>query len=219
MADSDDNEGILAPDSRRQRSLGTGAKIGAVLIVTAIAVWLVPGKETATETSPANAPGTDTARAQGSGQPSLIGAQSGNTGATNPSAPPKPGITPGKQARELISRLRAQSPPDPQQAFSAARNHQQSGELTDAYLLYFYAARLGHGPSAMVLGRASDPASFHTNGLVDEPDELQANKWYRVARDSGIDGAAEALDGLRQHIEQAAASGDERARRLMLQWN
>jgi hypothetical protein len=70
----------------------------------------------------------------------------------------------------------------------------------------------------MQLGRASDPSSFEQDGLLEEPDETQANKWYSQAQRAGVADAPAALAKLRAAVEQKAAAGDQRARRIVLQW-
>jgi len=216
VADSDDNP---APQDSKN---GPWPVIGLVVVITLIAIWLVPGDETPETTEPARpapsllAPGEQPPAATPEAQPETAPAEPQPEAEVPAEAPPALG--PGDAARALISELRVQSPPDLQRAFAAAQQHQQAGELDDAYLLYFYAAREGHGEAAMLLARQSDPASFSEDGLIAAADELQAHKWYVKAQQAGVDAAAEALAALRSRVEQAAEQGDDRARRIMLQW-
>ena len=66
-----------------------------------------------------------------------------------------------------------------------------------------------------MLGFQSDPAA-NADALSDEPE--QAYKWYAMAVAAGIEEATAHLQDLRKRVEQSAAEGDERAQRLMLQW-
>lgn len=200
-----------------------------VAILTVIAIVLVPGEEQAPpQPIPAIGP-----PAQGqTEEPSLLQPNGPATATETPapkeaSAGAQPSAqvpmtatakAPGAAARELIAELRKQTPPDLDRAFQAAQDHQAAGRADDAYLLYFFAAREGHGKSAMALARQADPASFEPGGLFDEADELQAHKWYSKASEAGIAEADNALVALHTQIEAAAGGGDERAQRIMLQW-
>jgi hypothetical protein len=191
--------------------------IGLVVLVTVIAIWLVPGEKKSSH---------DVAKpADKAAEPSLIAPTESpkETAAEAPpttaEAPPATApATPGQAARTLISELRQQPQPDLDRAYAAAQQYEQSGDDDDAYLLYFYAAREGHGPSAMIMAQRSDPATFRDDGLESNADALQANKWYLRAAQAGVDGAETALSALRKRVEDAAAQGDPRAQRIMLQW-
>jgi TPR repeat protein len=127
---------------------------------------------------------------------------------------------PGEIARALIESIRRG-----EKSLSTDQIHTRATELkaaeraTDAYLLYFYAARQGHGPSALALGSLNDP-SYFTNGneLLDSPDPVQAHKWYSVAAATQVEGAQQRLQELRKHTEAAAMAGDTSAQRLLLNW-
>jgi hypothetical protein len=191
-----------------------------VIVLTLLAILLVPShKEPEKDKGP---------EATSEGRPSLLAGADKQAGSVvagrNDSAPAQSAQGgsadqgPGGAARSLIRELRAQVPPDLQRAYQAAQEFQQAGKLDDAYLLYFYAAREGYGPAAMQLGRETDPSSFKQGGLLDAPDELQANKWYSLAVQAGEPDASAALAKLRSTVEQQADGGDQRARRIMLQW-
>ena len=106
-----------------------------------------------------------------------------------------------------------------QQLYDEASQLVQAGQVTDAYLLYFYAARQGDGPSAFALAEMNDPAYFNKgNELMEEPDPMQAYKWYSMAAASQVDQATERLSKLRAGVEAAAAAGDPSAQRLLLNW-
>jgi len=129
-------------------------------------------------------------------------------------------LPPGETARNLISEIKqGEQQPSMQKLFDEAGQLAQAGQGTDAYLLYFYAARQGHGPSAFALAEMNDPAYFKKgNELMEEPDPMQAYKWYSMAAASHVDQAAERLSKLRTGVEAAAAAGDPSAQRLLLNW-
>ena len=129
-------------------------------------------------------------------------------------------LPPGERARDLIRSVkRGEQQMTMQQLFDQAGQLAQTGQATDAYLLYFYAARQGHGPSAFALAEMNDPSFFKEgNELLEKPDPMQAYKWYSMAAANQIDQAEERLTKLRAEVEVAAASGDLSAQRLLLNW-
>lgn len=213
MADSDEN--IPANSSSSASKSGPWNLIAIVAIVTIIAIMLVPGEE---EEPIEDLPPLNTQ------QQSLLPEddQSAQTAATEQDSAakktPAGPLAPGAAARQLIAQLRSQTPLDLEKAYAAAQEHQAAGRLDDAYLLYFFAAREGHGDAAMALGKQVDPAHFAETGLFDRPDEIQAHKWYTLAKQAGVEQAQASLSSLHQRVESAASGGDDRARRIMLQW-
>ena len=127
---------------------------------------------------------------------------------------------PGDRARDLIRAVKqGEQKLSMEQLFTEAGQLQQDGLATDAYLLYFYAARQGHGPSAFALAEMNDPAYFSGDSeLMERPDPMQAYKWYNVAAASQVAQAGERLNKLRGSVEAAASSGDPAAQRLLLNW-
>ncbi len=127
---------------------------------------------------------------------------------------------PGEAARAMIDSMRhGDRELSLEQLFEQAVLHQQQEESTDAYLLYFFAARKGHGPSAFELAKMHDPAHFEAGSdMLDKPDLMQAHKWYSKAVEIGVDGAEQSLQDLRSAIEAAAEQGDLSAQRLLLNW-
>jgi TPR repeat protein len=124
------------------------------------------------------------------------------------------------RARVFIADLRSgPTEPDPDAVFIEAERLQGEGHSVDAYLLYRFSARHGHGQAALLLGTQADPA-FNTaanlDSLNDEPE--QAYKWYSMAVEAGIEEAAIRLQALHKRVEQSAVAGDERAQRLMFLW-
>ncbi len=127
---------------------------------------------------------------------------------------------PGDRARAEIAGLlqRGQDAIDQDEIYREAERFRSDGAMADAYILYFFAARKGHGPSALRLGMMADPA-FHDayRDVFAEPDLFQSLKWYRLAQAAGIDEARAPLDRLIGLIRQRAADGDVEARRLLLE--
>ncbi|MCM8857864.1 MAG: deoxyribonuclease [Candidatus Thiodiazotropha sp.] len=126
----------------------------------------------------------------------------------------------GEAARALISRLRSrESIFSSDQIVDQVIAFQQQGNLTDAYLLLFYAAREGDGPAAFALASMHDPNHFvEGNTLLDNPDAYQAHKWYVVAAEKDITAAQKRLQVLRSTTEEQAKTGDLAAQRLLLNW-
>ena len=103
--------------------------------------------------------------------------------------------------------------------FDAAREAQANGELADAYLLYFFAAREGHAGAALALGTQADPASRDPgNSVFEAADLTQAHKWYQLAAEGGDAEARNRLADLRRRVEKMAAEGDPQAQRVALLW-
>ncbi len=219
----------------RKHQSHAGKLILAVVVITLIAVLLVPGsddrKPEPSQPVPANAPSLLEQQAA----PPAARPDAGETAETTSETvsnevdtlSPEPDTPdsespvddrPGAAARRLIGELRQAPAPDLERAWQAAQTFEQNGKTDDALLLYFHAAREGHGPAALRLARAADPTSFREDGLFARPDALQAYKWYGRAASAGIDEARQALAQLRSRTEKAAAAGDEQAQRLMLQW-
>lgn len=126
----------------------------------------------------------------------------------------------GDIAREIISELRKnQAGINYAQAYTRAQEFQALGNFADAQLLYFFAARGGHGQAAFELASLQDPNHFSAEaGLMDKPDPFQAYKWYNVAREAGDQMAVARLAELRTWTEAAAAAHDPGAEQLLLQW-
>jgi TPR repeat protein len=127
-------------------------------------------------------------------------------------------LPPGMRAREYIEKLRSRGKPYPlDEVYQKAREYLQEGNLADAHLMYFFAAREDHLPSIMVMGEMSDPTLFSAeNALLDHADAVQAYKWYRKAASLGQPSAEQRIDDLRQWASDEAASGDPQARQFLL---
>lgn len=126
----------------------------------------------------------------------------------------------GDAARKLIGDLRSGGTKLSQsEILQQARTFQQSGALTDAYLLLYFAARQGDGQAAFDLASLQDPNHFKAgSSLLEEPDAFQAQKWYSTAAAHNITQAKERLQALRSTLQQKADAGDMAARRLLLNW-
>ncbi len=121
-------------------------------------------------------------------------------------------------ARSMIAQLRQEQGNTGQQAFDAAEKQRSTGNNADAYLLYFFAAKQGHGEAAFTLGTQSDPTYFTSvNSALDGPDSGQAIKWYQLAIDAGNKDARQNLMELAKRIKQQAEAGSGEAKLLMLQ--
>jgi TPR repeat protein len=139
--------------------------------------------------------------------------------------PPPPGgiatvTNGGDAARAFIYKLRSKgATPDAEVVFMEAERMQDEGNLLDAYLLYRFAARHGQPQAAMILGTHADPA-YHTadSSYLPEAEPAQAYKWYRMAATAGNEEATLRLQALQKRVQQDAATGDEQASRLLLQW-
>lgn len=179
--------------------------IVAVLAITGIAIWLVPG-EKQSEIADIPLP---------SGQRSPATAESP---ALPQTATATATATEGSAARALIAGIKKDGTPL-SELVAKAQEMQAKGEITDAYLLYFYAARKGDASAALALGKQADPGYFSAGrSPLDKPDMEQAHKWYSVAKSAGNPEAAKLLAELRQLVESAASDGDPQAQRLALQW-
>jgi len=138
-----------------------------------------------------------------------------------PSVPLPPAAKEAKpeQAREIISQQKETTEVDYDKSYQEALDFMEEGQMADAQLLLFYAARAGHGPSALVLAGLYDPVGFDpATSLMDKPDPFQAYKWYSKALDAGEEQAGERIEALKAWCETAAANGDQQAAQLLLQW-
>jgi hypothetical protein len=149
--------------------------------------------------------------------------------ATQDNGDPDPAVTPevaaeskatkpGDEARATIADVRRQGGiKDFGALFAKAGELSKAGRMADAYLLYFYAAREGHAESAYVLGGWSDPNHFsRIENVFDDPNPLQALKWYRIAASDGNKDAQNRLRELQKWVEARARTGDIQAQQLLL---
>jgi hypothetical protein len=238
-------EGYKGEETGRRRGLTPGQTKGLmalVVVVTAIAIWLVPVEEQKAPSLPPLPSQPDTSSrslslptAPGTPEELPMPAASDTAGSPMPSSeagiteglelPPPPGgigtvTTGGDRARTFIYDLRAGGEePDAEVVFAEAERMQGEGSLEDAYLLYRFAARHGQAQAALILGTGADPA-YHDaeTAFLPEPDAAQAYKWYSLAADAGNAEAQQRLQDLRRRVQQEAAAGDAQARRLALQW-
>ena len=200
--------------------------MGAIVVLTLIAVWLVPEDEPKHADIPVPAANPVTAAKPGPvaiPEPASDQVQeqpAAQTGLPPESAAAQPGdeYREGQAAREFIATTRQQGS-TLDTLFNRAEELQQSGKLADAHLLYFEAARQGHAGACMVLARQADPAFYSAdNSMLDQPYVSQARKWYLAAAEAGDDTAPALLENLHDYVRTQAAAGDPEASRLLLQW-
>ncbi|WP_456445776.1 hypothetical protein [Thiolapillus sp.] len=183
--------------------------LSAVMAVTLAAVFMVPdGKKPAQDIPLPTAPDPQPAP---SGQEQTLSSPA-------PVATPEAGreLGEGEAARKFLN----ESPDlDAESVFQRAQAFRQEGRMADAWLLYFKAARDGNAPAAMALAEQADPAYFDPGqSLLDEPDLVQAHKWYLQARRNGSQEAEKRLDQLLEQLRKAAAGGDHQAQMLLAKW-
>jgi TPR repeat protein len=210
-------------DSEPQRRSGPWKLIIVVAVLTLIAAWLIPTGVQDDEPETADGRGVPLP----AHPPSLLGEQAadGSLSAQMPataggeSQPALLDDRPGAKARALIASMRAAGGVDLDQVLSAAEQAQSDGELANAYLLYFFAAREGSGPAALELGKQADPATRDPlDSVFGAPDLNQAYKWYKIAAGYGESEARDRLADLQARVEQMAAGGDPQAQRISLLW-
>jgi TPR repeat protein len=167
------------------------------LLVVGLIVYVLMNGERGASMSDSGAP--DSGAASGSIERSLL-------------------LPPGMRAREYIDQLRSRGRPYPlDEVYDKAHEYLREGNLADAHLMYFFAAREDHLPSIMAMGEMSDPTLFSAeNALLDHADAVQAYKWYRKAASLGQESAEQRLDDLRQWANDEAANGDPEARQFLL---
>lgn len=179
-----------------------------VAVATAVAVWLVPSDDVEVVDLPPSPPAETAVPEPQVPPPASV---------TAPPAPVIPGA-PGATARALIAAQRQAGKPDPKAAYLKARELANADQTEDAYLLDFYAARLGHADAAFLLGEQADPVHWQAGGMLQAPAPEQALKWYRAAANVGHAEAEQRLAALRAWADAAAQDGDADAQRLMLAW-
>ena len=185
----------------------TAPVIIAVLAFTAIAIWLVPSDE---KPDIADIPAP-------AGHSTTTGGEEA-TPAETPEPKAAAATAEGDSARKQIG-LAEQGSLPLEQLLNQAKQLQGKGELTDAYLLYFYAARRGDAGACLTLGKQADPAYFSAgNSPLEQADVEQAHKWYLAAVAAGSTEAEQLLGELRRRVDAEAAEGDPRAQRFALQW-
>jgi TPR repeat protein len=183
---------------------GYKALMAVIVVVTLVAMWLLPGNE---QTTPPPLP-------------ELPGTQKAGMDLPQPAGDGGSVIRDGDRARAFVASLRnGDEGFEPDAVFIEAERLQSEGYIVDAHLLYRFAARHGNGQAALLLGTQADPAFSDTTSpdtLKDNPE--QAYKWYSIAAAAGIDDAVTRLQTLHQNLELSASAGDERAQRLLLLW-
>jgi hypothetical protein len=107
--------------------------------------------------------------------------------APGPVLEPITGPERAQDARELLDQLGSTDVVDFDTTFESAQAFQSDGQLADAQLLLFAAARNDHGPSAFALATMNDP-NHHSpeTSLLPDADAFQAYRWYTVAHEQGV---------------------------------
>ncbi len=206
----EENKRIFSKKSGMSKNLVVPITI--VVLLTSLAVWLVPDDSNEKD-----------ARKPLPKLGSVISplgqtTDEANTKETNAGIISRAELPDTNNARALIAKLRQSKGNTGQQAFEEAEKQRSMGNNADAYLLYFFAAKQGHGDAALVLGTQSDPTYFTSiNSAMDAPDQGQAVKWYKIAIDAGNKEAKSKLAELSKRIKKQAESGSDQAKRLMLQ--
>jgi TPR repeat protein len=192
-----EDQDIIEDPPLPNENLGLWIIIGAIALATAVAIWMVPDD------------GIGVEQAEDVQIEPITRLPTPTDDATEP---------PGSRARAFIKQLRANTDIG-QAAYDEAVKQSAEGQLTDAYLLYFFAARQGHAAAALELGSQADPAHFNSEtSSLDGPDIVQAHKWYQRAMKSGSSEAETRLIKLHDYTALQAGRGDAEAERLLLQW-
>jgi hypothetical protein len=210
----------------RQTSTIGGVALAVVVLSVLAYTWL------RTPQGPADTPAVPITGAERAEQARNVIAEIQRARAAEEQAQPPPAAAPAPEpaTRQAGAGAGAGSPaPQPaaatgaasdlDTAFEQAEAFQRAGQLADAQLLYFFGARAGHAPSAFALATMNDP-NHHSpeTSLLPDPDAFQAYRWYSVARDKGLPGAAERLEALHEWAVAAADAGNAKAEQLLLQW-
>jgi hypothetical protein len=97
----------------------------------------------------------------------------------------------------------------PVEMFARGNDLRSKGQAGDAFLLFREAARAGHAPSAVAIGRMYDPVLL---GQEPSPFSLanpaKAVEWYKQARDQGSDEAGQRLAQLVEWLKAKALAND-----------
>ena len=127
-------------------------------------------------------------------------------------------VPPGLQARDLIQQIREKGKPYPlDQLMAQASAYANDGNLADAYITFYFAAREGSVDAMMMMAEMSDPTMFQSeNNLLDRADAVQAYKWYKMALDKGFEPASARLKNIHQWAKAEAKFGNKDARQLLL---
>jgi TPR repeat protein len=130
-------------------------------------------------------------------------------------------VPPGMRAREYIQQLREQGKPYPfEEVMAKAADFSSEGSLADAHLVYFFAAKEGYVDAMMIMAEMSDPTRFRADdNLMDEPDAVQAYKWYSQSLQKGFEPARIRLENLHQWATAEARYGNATAQQLLLNFN
>ncbi len=211
-------------DQPQEKRTRLWVAIGVVVAATVTAVLLVPDDQRqpveAIPAPPAPVQPATPVQSRGETRPREAVARP-ETSVPPPEATAEPGPTTGIGPEGSAARtwLAANGQAAPEQILEKARRFEEAGQLADAWLLYFKAAREGSAAAAMALAEQADPAFFDSaRSVLERPDLVQAHKWYRRAAELGDARASQRLQRLLALVEKQAASGNERAALLVQEW-
>ena len=192
--------------------------IAVVIVVTLIAIVMVPDKEPSVEAIPMPSVRPEPAAKATVEKVPAAQPRERTLAPEQPSAVIEADAPPaqdGERARRFIQQNKSLP-----SLLEQAREYQRQGLLGDAWLLYFKAAREGDAQAALALAEQADPAYFDAaKSALSEADVVQAHKWYRWAERYGAAEAAVRLEQLNDYVQQQAEAGNERAMLLIKQWN
>lgn len=137
--------------------------------------------------------------------------------AQNRAAPHAPaGKSPLATARE---QLRGDARPETSLALAKPmrREGADAEESDAAFLLLEDAAQKGNAEAMLLVGEFYDPLSLLPRGSI-PVDMSQAKHWYDQAARKGQAEADKALDALRAHVRDKAATGDPESQNLLRNW-
>jgi len=197
--------------------------IGLVVAATLAAVLMVPDEEPAeVEAIPAPvvSPPPATAPAEPEAPPPAESAMAPEARKTeSPATETAVSSSTGPEGSAARAWLAAADNPSPAELAAKALQFQRMGQVADAWLLYFKAAREGDAGAAMALAEQADPVFFDpARSALEKPDLVQAHKWYSRAAELGAAGAVARLEQLLKQVEKRAVAGDERAALLLEEW-
>jgi TPR repeat protein len=230
----DENENKQVFDEKSGSEKNLTVPILVVAMLTALAVWFVPNDEEDIDlkkplpqldsviqplgTEGSDLPPLDTGSAIRPLDEIETESSEDTAEPSDNSVASKPRKEDGDDVRVLIAQLRKEGADSSQKAYEEAEKRRRVGDNESAYLLYFFAARHGHGDAALVLGTMADPNYYTTvTSALTAPDYAQAIKWYKKAINAGNKDAKKNLADLTRRIKKQAEAGSSEAQRLLLQ--
>lgn len=197
------------PQQRKPRPFNVQTALIVFALLLIATSFLLGNKE---KTAPVNRIEISTNVTQPSGATDAINRD------TTVAAPTANDLLDGDRARLLINTIWTDGKQQPEEVYQEAEKLRSSKKFTDAWLLYFYSARQGHGASSAALASMSDPHTYNTFGTpLSSADEFQALKWYSMANAQGYADSNADFLRLKKQISTQAITGDSHAKQLLLQ--